>query len=162
MPAGDPVFGAYGAGNVAGWISAAQREGMGYNEALRTFRDVGGSIGNDKWSSIWGQVRDVESRYPGVANTPVDQLPNAADYGTWSMGSGGKYATNVWATFTDIDTGAVMSKTFTYVTSDPHSPADAIEWGTDQFEQGITDSWQGQQLNGVSAGPPMLTVPYGP
>lgn len=142
----DPVS----VGNPAGYISGLIGEGTGSTEGLADFRDAGGAIRTQTWYRLWGEVTDSLARSGVAGQLDPDQLPDPAAYGTWTMGPGGQYATQVQVYFRDVDTGLVGTSFYTYVTDDPHTPGEAEAAAFDEYSDPDNATNYDQSVLGTS------------
>ena len=148
-------------GNPAGFAAYHNRIGSSAREALSEFRDAGGKIGNERWFSLYGQVGDSLSRSDEAYGLVPDQLPAASDYGTWAMGNGGQYATQVQVTFRDLDSGVTGTAQYTHITDEPHTPEDAQQAGIDLYSSDDAAGRYEQEIIGAFASNVWQTVPFG-
>ena len=149
-------------GNPAGFIAHHVSIGTSARGALAEWRDIGGTSGDRKWFQLFGQVTDSIMRSEQNALLDPGAMPSAADYGTWTMGKGGQYATQVSVTFVDADTGLRTSAPYTYVSDVAHTPEEAeaaamADYGADdaleRYGQEITGAfttnvWATEAFNG--------------
>lgn len=147
-------------GNVSGFMAAQIRDGLSANEGLRQFREAGGAMRRDYWLQGYGEVRDVLSREDSAASLNPDALPDGTDYGEWAMGTGGQYATQVTVFTRDIETGTVIPQQYTYVTDDPHTPAEAEANAIADFADAEAVSEYGQAVQGAVTTAVFSTVPW--
>lgn len=147
-------------GNPAGFIANAIGEGTNATQALNQFRDAGGSFTTASWYKLYGEVGDSLERQATAAGINPYALPNAADYGEWSMGAGGDYATSINVFFRDRDTGMIGSKQYDYISDDAHAPADAAAAAWDDYGDPDNANLYGQTLVGWSVKNVYQTVPW--
>lgn len=151
-------------GNIAGFIKGLIDEGVGPTEGRQLYRDAGGTVSNGAWSRLYGETYDALQRSTTAGSLELDQLPDPSQYATWSMGKGGKYATQVNLFSRDTGTNDITPHNYTYITSSPHTPQEAIDEAWSIFFNPET-----LDINGTGAGQVPLgatiqnvyqTVPY--
>jgi len=148
-------------GNPSGFIAGAVNDGTSATDALNAFREAGGSIRTQTWYRLFGEVTDSLARSPMAAALDPYQLPDPAAYATWTMGPGGQYATQVQVFFRDIDTGLIGTSQYTYVTDEPHTPAEAEAAAYDEYSDTDNAGDYGQVVLGTSTVNVYTTSPYG-
>lgn len=158
MAAGGPPV---DVGNVSGFIRDLVAEGIPATQGLAMLRESGGAIRDSRWYSLYGQVRDTIAREPSFLAINPYQLPGASDYGTWAMGRGGQYATQVGVTLLDRGTGLLTTQLATYVSDTPHTGVEAEQWAQDQFGTADAQTDYGVTVMGATAQKYWQTVPYG-
>lgn len=129
----DDEFGGTPIGNPAGFIRGSILDGLSARASLAAFREAGGAMRDEYFRQLYGEITNSIARSPAAAALDPFSIPNASDYATWSMGSGGQFATQVQVLFRDKDTGIIGSKEYTYVTDYAHTPAEAMQAGIDEF-----------------------------
>jgi hypothetical protein len=139
-------------GNRAGYIAELVREGYSANKILGTLRDLGAGMQRSAGLKLVSQVRESMDKAPGIAGLRGDQLPSADQYGTWQMGRGGQYATNVAVYSIDKDTGASIKSFYTHVTNEPHTPEEAAQAGIDLYTNDDAAQRYGQRVTGALPG----------
>lgn len=147
-------------GNPAGFIAYQVSIGASARESLAEWRSLGGTSGNQAWNALYGQVTDAMLRRPDWATLDPNTLPTGADYGTWAMGSGGEYATQVKVMVTDADTGDELLLDFTHTSSDPHTPAEAMAAALADYGDADTLDQYAQTLQGAFVSAVYRTVPW--
>lgn len=147
-------------GNPAGYMVYAQELGMSAREALDAWRELGGTAGNQNWHSMYGQIADTLARTPDMAALDPNVLPAASDYGTWAFGNGGQYATQVKVLVTDTETGLQSWRDFTHITDEPHTPAEAIAEGIEQYGSDDNETAYGETVGGGFVVHIWQSVPY--
>src|ERR1700693_5761136 len=120
-------------GNVSGYIRDMVGQGLSATEALAQYREFGGAIRDSRWYALYGQVTDTVAREPEFLAVNPYVLPDSSQYGTWAMGRGGQYATQVQIQLVDRGTGLITTQLSTYVTDVPHTGIEAEAWAQDQF-----------------------------
>jgi hypothetical protein len=148
-------------GNPAGFIVGAINEGQSATAALNAFREAGGEMRTQTWYQMFGQVTDAIARSPLAGSLDPYSLPDPGAYATWAMGPGGEYATQVDLFFRDLDTGLVGSIPYTYVTSDPHTPEEAIAEAMGDFGESDTQAQYDQVMLGGTVRNVYTTVQFG-
>jgi hypothetical protein len=148
-------------GNPAGFIAYHLSIGTSARGALEEWRDLGGTSGDRKWFSLYGQVEDTLLRTADVAALDPTVLPSAADYGVWSMGQGNQYATQVNVTYIDQETGLRSASPYTYVTDDPHTPEEAEQAAMDEYGGDDNADRYGQTITGAFTVHVWQTEPFG-
>jgi hypothetical protein len=136
-------------GNPAGFMAYHQSIGTSARGALAEWRELGGTSADAKWRELWGQVEDTMLRTADTAGLQPDELPSPADYGVWSMGRGGQYATQVNVTYVDAETGLRFVSPYTYVTDDPHTPEEAEQAAMDEYGGDDNAEKYGQTITGA-------------
>lgn len=137
-------------GNPVGYIAEAQGLGWSQSETLRTFRADGSSMATETFGRLWNEVGDSIARQSSAAGLNPFEIPDPNAYSTWTMGKGGEFATSVNVLFRDVDTGIVGTKQFLYVTSDPHTPAEAQQAAWDEFSDPENQEQYGEVALGTS------------
>lgn len=148
-------------GNPAGFIAQAIRSGQNATQALSAYREAGGSARTQTWYGLYGQVSDTLARQPEAANLEPNRIPGAEDYGEWSMGRGGQFATQVQILFRDRETGIIGSAPYTHITDEPHTPDEAVYAGIDLYTNDEAAQRYAQQVLGGVVTNVWQTVPFG-
>lgn len=148
-------------GNPAGFMAYHVSIGSSARGALAEWRELGGTSGDAKWFQMYGQVTDTIMRGENMAGLEPGQLPLASDYGEWSMGQGGQYATQVLVTYTDQETGLRSQSPFTYVTDEPHTPDEAEQAAMDEYGADENAEKYGQTITGAFVTHVWMTTPFG-
>lgn len=148
-------------GNPAGYIRGLIGEGYSARAGLEAFRGEGGAIRDSRWYALYGQVSDTLARQSEVAGLDPNVIPGPGDYGEWEMGRGGQYATQVSVHVIDRETDLWTTRQYTYVTSDPHTPAEAEAAAMDEFGDPDVESEYGETVYGAIANGLWITRPYG-
>lgn len=123
-------------GNVAGFVSRAQSEGLSARAGLREFREAGGAIRDARWFKSWGEVAASKAGQVDVGGVPLDHLPPREAISQWSAGRPGQYATQVRVVVREAGTDEFSIRQFTHVTQGPHSGQDAIDTAVDTYASG--------------------------
>lgn len=160
MAAGDGGDG-INIGNRAGYIGGLIREGFSANKILRTLSESGAGIQRSAGLKLISQVRESLDKAPGIASLPGSSLPSAEQYGTWAMGRGGQYATNVAVYSIDKETGQSIKSFYTHVSNEPHTPEEAAQAGIDLYTNDDAAQRYGQRVTGALPGMMWQTVPFG-
>lgn len=145
-------------GNPAGFIVDAIKRGVGSTAALGEYAEAGGEIRRQTWFRLYGEVTDALARSESAAALDPFQLPDPSAYATWTMGSGGQYATQVQVFFRDVDTGLIGTSQYTYVTDEPHTPAEAEAAAFDEYNDPDNASDYGQAILGTATSNVMQTI----
>lgn len=148
-------------GNPAGFMSYHISIGSSAAEARREWRAIGGTTGDTAWNQMYGQITDTIMRGENMAGLEPGQLPLPSDYGEWSMGSGGQYATQVNVTYVDQETGLRSQSPFTYVTDEPHTPDEAEQAAMDEYGADDNAEKYGQTITGAFVTHVWQTTPFG-
>lgn len=148
-------------GNPSGFMAYHQSIGTSGRGALDEWRAIGGTSGDAKWRELWGQVADTLARTESVAALDPGAIPSAADYGVWSMGSGGQYATQVNVTYIDAETGLRSVSPYTHVSDDPHTPEAAEQAAMDEYGTDDAAERYGQTITGAFTVHIWTTEPFG-
>jgi hypothetical protein len=156
----EPGPGDVNIGNRAGYVASMLREGMSANSILQTFKDLGAGMRRANGLKLIGQVRDSMAKASTVEGLRGDQLPDAAQYGTWAMGRGGQFATNVAVYTVERQTGLALTKFYTHVSNEPHTPEAAAQAAIDTFNDPDAASRYGTTVTGALPGMMYHTVPY--
>jgi hypothetical protein len=152
---------AFSTGNPAGFMAYHVSIGSSAREARDDYRSQGGTTGDTAWNRMYGQVSDTLARIPDQAALDPGTLPSAGDYGEWAMGRGGQYATQVAMQLTDQETGLSFISQYTYLTDDPHTPAEAQDAAIDAFGDPDALDQYAQTMGGAFAIHLWQTVPFG-
>jgi hypothetical protein len=151
-----------GPDNPAGFIRGLLAAGEGPTAGLRIFRDAGGAINDSRWFNLYSQVNDTAQREPGILGMDPFTLPSTGDYGDpWVMGRGGQFATQVEIQVVDRDTNLWFTKQHTYITDEPHTPAEAEADAFDTFGDPDVENEYGEVVMGAIAVHMWTTTPYG-
>lgn len=78
-----------GPGSIVSWASAYAAEGKSATEALRDFRDAGGSVTTQTWYGVFGQVAGAIADNAGLAQLPHEAVPSDDLTGEWQAGRPG-------------------------------------------------------------------------
>lgn len=78
-------------GNPSGFIADAIQRGLSARGAVAEFRGAGGSIGNEVFRKLYGQVRDALAAVPDIAGLPTTARPPADAFMPTPWGQDGKY-----------------------------------------------------------------------
>lgn len=148
-------------GNVSGYIKDLLGGGYSATAGLEAFRQAGGAIRDSRWFSLYGQIADTIAREPSFLALNPYNVPDASEYGTWAMGRGGQYATQVAIQLVDRGTGLYTTQLATYVSDEPHTPVEAQAWAIDQFGTPEAETDYGVTVMGATATKVWQTVPYG-
>lgn len=148
-------------GNISGYVKDLIQGGFSATAGLAAFREAGGAVRDSRWYSLYGQITDTIAREPAFLALNPYALPDVADYGTWAMGRGGQYATQVQLQLLDRGTGLMTTAIADYVTDDPHTPAEAQLAVMDQWSDPEAMSTYGVTVLGAIATKVWKTVPYG-
>lgn len=154
----DPFDPGASTGNPAGFIVDAVSRGVGSTDALAEYREAGGEIRTQSWFRLYGEVTDTLARSESAAALNPFQLPDPNTYATWTMGRGGQYATQVQVFFRDVDTGLIGSSQYTYVTDEPHTPAEAEAAAFDEYSDPDNASDYGQAVLGTATSNVFQTI----
>lgn len=147
-------------GNRAGYIAGLLREGMSANGILRTLADNGAGIQRQAGLRLVAQVRDTIQRTPDLQSLRGNALPGAEKYGTWAMGRGGQFATNVAVFSQERESGVSIKSFFSHVTNEPHTPEEAANAAIQSFTDDDAESRYGQRVTGALPGAMWQTVPF--
>jgi hypothetical protein len=122
-------------GNVAGFQSAMQGEGLSARAGLRAFRGAGGAIRDQRWFNSWGEVSASRAGMVSVGSVPLSSIPSADNYATWSAGRPGQFATQVRVLVRNAGEDTYETRQFTHVTTGPHTGQEAIDAAIDTYSQ---------------------------
>lgn len=156
MPADEGV----NVGNPAGFIADRIREGVNANRALQEFQGAGGGMRRQSWYRLYGEVRDSIARSPEASSLDPGATPTGAQYGTWAMGRGGQFATQVNIMFRDKASGVVGSAPYTHISDEEHTPDEAIAAGIDLYSNDDAASRYDQQILGGIVTNVWQTIPF--
>jgi len=148
-------------GNPAGFIVGKLNEGASARSALADFRAAGGAIGNETWFRLYGEVNDALAKSALAGSLDPFAIPSAADYASWTMGTGGQFATQVQVFFRDKDTGLIGHKEYTYKDAVPHTPAEGEQAAMDEYGDEETADNYDQAVLGTIVTNVFQTVAYG-
>lgn len=147
-------------GNPTGFIRDLQAEGEGPTAGLRLFRDAGGSIQDARWFDLYRQTADTLANTPATVGLDPYSVPGPGEYSTWAWGRGDQYMTQVNLSIYDRDLDTYLTQPYTYVTDEPHTPAEAEDAAIDQFDPLNTGSDFNQVVYGAVATDVARTVAY--
>lgn len=123
-----------GAGlNAGAFMVQAAEEGLGVVAARDAMRAGGLSMSNATFSRMYGEVRNTIANRDVIAGLDYGAIPPGDAYSTWTMGAGGDYATFVTSYVRAPGQAEVEERFFTFVTSDPHTPQEAIDAAADHY-----------------------------
>lgn len=118
-----------------GFISGAIAEGLGVTEARDLFRSYGMSMSNAAFGQLYGQVRAAIGNRDVISGLSYDAIPEGSAYTPWAAGTPDQYASFV-QTFTRAKGSDDVTTHFsTYVTAEPHTPQEAIDWAQQESDQ---------------------------
>lgn len=147
-------------GNPAGFIVGSVSRGVKSTEALRQYREAGGSIRTQTFHRLFGEVTDALARSESAAALDPFALPDPGQYATWTMGRGDQFATQVKVFFRDVDTGLIGTSDYTYTTDDPHTPAEAEAAAYDEYSDPDNAADYGQAVLGTATSNVFRTVAF--
>lgn len=123
-------------GNIAGYVSRLQSEGMGARAGLRAFRDAGGAVRDSRWYNTWGEVAASKAGQVDVGAHPLNSVPSREVLTDWHAGKPGQFATQVRVFVRERAQDEVSIRQFTHVTDSPHTGQEAIDAAIDTFSEG--------------------------
>ncbi len=149
-----------------GFIRGFYAEGVGPSEGLDIYRDIQHNLGetairDSRWFELYSQYVDTYASRPGQLGLDPFALPGPEMYDEWRFGKGGQYATQVEIQVIDRDTGDWLTKQHTFVTDEPHTPADAEADAFALFGDVDTQNDYGETMVGALAVSFATTIPYG-
>lgn len=147
-------------GNPSAFMAQHVRLGSSATEALEEWRALGLTYSDTPWYQQYGQVADTIARSGDWARLDPGEIPAGADYGEWSMGKGGQYATQVNVTYLDEETGLRSSQPFTFITDTPHTPDEAEQAAMDEYGSDENAEAYGQQVTGAFVVHVWQTTPF--
>lgn len=156
----EPVPLAINIGNRAGYVAELLRQGESANSILRTLSENGAGIQRQAGLRLVAQVRGTLERGSTTQGLTPNQIPDSRDYGTWAMGRGGQYATNVAVYLQDREDGSSLTQFYTHVTNEPHTPEEAALAAMDSFDNSDEENEYNQRVVGALPGAMWQTVPF--
>jgi hypothetical protein len=154
-------FGPLDPGNKAGAMVQLIRSGLSARAGLAAWREAGGTTGDARWYNLWGQIDDTLRRKADFGSIDPYSLPAPTDYGTWAVGQGGRYVTQVSLSLLDPATGDLFQQYADYFSNEPHTPNEAAVAMIDQWsDPGAVEAY-GLVVQGATATSIYQTVPYG-
>lgn len=148
-------------GNPAGFVRGLIAEGESATSGLSIFREAGGEIRDSRWYALYSNVNDTLARESQAVALDPFTVPGPTDYAEWEAGRGGQYATQVEIQIVDRDTGLWFTKLHTYITDEPHTPAEAEADAFDVFGDPDIQNDYGETVMGALATSVFLTTPFG-
>jgi hypothetical protein len=107
---------------------------MGVTEARNLFRSYGMRMSNGAFGQIYGQVRAAISNEIQIAGLTYDAIPSGDVYTKWAAGTPDQYASFVQTYTRARGSSDIQTHFSTYVTADPHTPQEAIDWAQEESE----------------------------
>lgn len=146
--------------NAAGFMGYQVSIGSSASEALREWRDLGGTATDANWYRLYGQVTDTVLRTPDFLALDPNAVPSSSELGTWSAGGGGMFATQVQVFAVDQETGLATTLQYTYLTDHAHSKEEAEDAALAAFGSDEAEEMYGQDVQGALAIHGWQTVPW--
>lgn len=129
-----------GSGSIGGFIRSAIGEGLGVTAARGMFRDTGiGRMSNAAFGELYGQIRAALGTRDALASIDYGAIPQGEIYTPWAAGTADRYASFVEVFVREVGTRDVSSRFYQYVTSDPHTPQEAVDAAVDVIGAGSED-----------------------
>lgn len=129
-----------GPGNIGGFIRQAIGEGLGVTAARNMFRETGiGRMSNQAFGELYGQVRAAIGNRDVLAGLPYDSIPAAEAYTPWAAGTVDRHASFVEVHVREIGSRDVSSRFYQYVTTEPHTPQEAVDNAIQVISNGSED-----------------------
>lgn len=117
------------------FISGAIAEGLGVTEARNLFRSYGMQMGNGPFGQLYGQVRAALGDRDVISGLTYDAIPPGEAYTEWAAGTPDQFASFVQTFTREKGSNDVVTHFSTYVTDQPHTPQEAIDWAQADSEQ---------------------------
>lgn len=138
------------AANPSAFIVGMVEEGRSATSALADFRAAGGAMGNETWYSLYGEIRATVGNRDRIQGLDYSAIPGPEHYTPWAAGAEGQYATFVQVNVKMPGNREPEQRFFTYVTSDPHAPQEAVDWAENEAALGAAEggTFAGQQILG--------------
>lgn len=129
--------GGIGSGGVGGFIRRAINEGLGVTRARAMFRESElGRMSNAAFGQLYGQVRSALGARDQLAGLDYAAIPDGDVFTPWAAGTPDRYASFVEVFVREVGSRDVTSRFYTHVTSDPHSPQEAVDAAMDVITGG--------------------------
>lgn len=113
---------------LGGFIRQAIGEGLSMTATRRTFREAGvGRMSNQAFSQLFGQIREAVGNRDRLARLDYNLIPDADVYSQWAAGTPDRYASFVQVFVREPGTRMVTSRFHQHISSDPHSPQEALD-----------------------------------
>lgn len=100
---------------------------MSATASLKAFRAGGGRIGNERWYSLYGDIRAAMGNREQLQGISYGQVPAYDQMTSWAAGTAGQQATFVQTFLQVPGERGTRTSFFIHVTGDPHTPQEAIE-----------------------------------
>lgn len=126
-------------GNIAGFVSRSQTEGLSARAGLASFRAAGGAIRDSRWYNTWGEVAASKAGQIDTGAYPINSIPDRSLYSTWSAGKAGRFATQVRVFVRERGFDAVEMRQMTYVSDIAHSAQTAMDSVRQSFTENETE-----------------------
>lgn len=129
-------LGGDGFGGIGAFIRQAIGEGRSLTSTRAAFREAGlGAMSNATFGQLFGQVRAAMGAAGELADIAYDLVPDPNMLTPWAAGTGGKFSSFVEVLVREPGSRDVSSRFHQYVTSDPHSPQEAVDAAMDVITQ---------------------------
>jgi len=128
------ILGALANFDPGAFIAGAIQEGLGVTEARNLFRSYGMSMGNGPFGQIYGQIRSAMSQQIQNVGLTYDAIPPGEVYTPWAAGTPDQFASFVQTYTRAKGSDEIQTHFTTYVTADPHTPQDAIDFAQQESE----------------------------
>lgn len=113
--------------NIGSFLGKAVGEGLSARQAIAEFREAGMQMSNQTFRSLYSSARDALANHDAIAALDYDAIPPGDAFTDWAAGEGGNYATFIESFVRMPGEREVESRFFTHVTSEPHTPQEAID-----------------------------------
>lgn len=113
--------------NAGAFMAQAAAEGLGVVEARNAMRAGGLSMSNATFSAMYGEIRAAVGERDLLQGIDYGAIPGGEVYTDWTAGAEGDFATFVTSYVRVPGQSDVEERFYTYVTSDPHTPQEAID-----------------------------------
>lgn len=139
----------FGAENPAGFIRAYAADEQSMAATYAAFQEAGGHMQESRFSQMFGNVIDTAARIPEVLTLDPFAIPGPEAYGEWETGRAGLFATQVEMQLFDRDLNDFVTGYATYITAEPHTPAEAEQWAMDNYDPENTGADYNQIMMGA-------------
>lgn len=134
------MAGSFPTGNPAGQMLDAMRSGNSATEALRQFRDAGGSMRTQRWYSLWGEIQADLGNRPELLGLPRSSAIPIQNHTEWSAGQPGRYGYQAHV-FTARDITNDEGSTYTLIEAQPSTIVSDRILTPDEVRQAAIDQY---------------------
>lgn len=123
-----------GLGLISSFIRGAVEEGMGVTAARGLFREQGiGRLSNETFGQLYGEARLSLANRDAVAGLAYDAIPEGSSYAMIRAGGPERFLTTVEVPVRESGTRGIVTRFYTHMTSDAHTPQEAVDAALQRF-----------------------------